>query len=460
MQNKNQKTLFVTSFHGIISKNILNSDVFNILKDNKDIKIIIFVPNHKKELFEKYYTYDNVIFEGVDPKKLIENRINIFFARLALLLIKSHYLWYKKTEKLKSSKSLWVKFKYLYKIYFTKLFASSNFIKKIFRFLDYFFVRKNLLDEYFKKYNPDCVFVTDVFDSADTVFLRKSRSKKIRSIGMVRSWDNCNSKGLLRVLPDRLIVNNEIIKKDAIEIHLMPETDIFVGGLPQFDLLLKEKRTSREVFFNKINAKNNKRLIMFSPVGYPLSDTDWQIIQIFKEALNNREIPDDVQFLIRLHPGRDLPLGDFVSDENFIFDKPGICEGKDVEFRPSDVNHLADSLFYSDLIIWVATTLGVDALVYDKPQIVVNFDGFENKEYIDSIKRYHDEDHMKKMLDLGGATVVDNREQLVLWINNYLKDPTLNKDKRKLMANQQLWKLDGKSGERIGNFLSEEIKNA
>ena len=67
---------------------------------------------------------------------------------------------------------------------------------------------------------------------------------------------------------------------------------------------------------------------------------------------------------------------------------------------------------------------------------------------------------MKKMLDLGGATVVNNPEELIFWINQYLSNPSLNRDKRKLMAEQQLWKLDGKSGERIGNFLSEEIKNA
>lgn len=288
---KKEKTLFVTSFHSIISKNILNSDVFNLLRSDKNLKIIVFVPQHKKELFEKYYSGVNVIFEGINPKKLVEAKINIFFARLSLLLVDSHYLWYKKVEKIKLSKSLLVYIKYLYKIYFTKLFASSSLAKKIFRFFDYNFISKSFLSDYFDKYKPDFIFVTDVFDSADTVFLREARYRKVYSVGMVRSWDNCHSKGLLRSVPNKLIVNNKTIKDDAVSLHLVPEKNIFIGGLPQFDNLLKEKRLSREDFYKNIGADINKRLIMFSPLGYPLSDTDWQILQIFKDALNNKKFP-------------------------------------------------------------------------------------------------------------------------------------------------------------------------
>ncbi|AKM83786.1 TPA: hypothetical protein DCZ46_00400 [Candidatus Campbellbacteria bacterium] len=459
MSVKNKKVLFITSFHGIISKNILNSDVFKVLKSDNNLEIVVFVPEHKKKLFEKYYSSEKVVFEGVNPRKISQNRINVFFSRISLLLINSHYLWYKKREKINRSKSLIIFLKYFYKITFTKFFASSKIAKKIFRFFDYLFVPKNFLAEYFDKYNPDCVFVTDVFDSTDSFFLRDAKYRKIHSVGMVRSWDNCNSKGLLRVLPDKLIVNNETIKADAEFIHLVPQNDIYVGGLPQFDKLLNEKRISRELFCNKIGADIKKKIIMFSPVGDPLSDTDWQICQILKDALNSNEIPADVQFLVRLHPGRDLPIGDFVKDNNFIFDKPGIGEGKDVEFRPDDTNHLADSLFHSNLIIWIATTLGIDALVYDKPQIVVNFDGFENKKYIESVKRYHDEDHMKKMLDLGGMSVVNSKEELIDIINKYINDPSLNRDKRKMVIDQQFWKLDGRSGERIGQYILNEINN-
>ncbi len=43
----------------------------------------------------------------------------------------------------------------------------------------------------------------------------------------------------------------------------------------------------------------------------------------------------------------------------------------------ADVDHLANSLFHADLVMYVATTLGVDSLTFDKPQVVVNFDGYK-----------------------------------------------------------------------------------
>lgn len=454
-----KKTLFITSFHGIISKNILNSDVLRVLSASDDLRIVVFVPEHKKDLFVKYYKYENVIFEGVNISDLIKSKINTLFSRISILLVDSHYLYYKKRERLNASKSIRGYLKYSYEIIFTKLFSSSKLARKIFRFFDYYLAPKNFFESYFNFYKPDCVFVTDIFDKVDIAFLREAKHKKAYTIGMVRSWDNCYSKGLLRVLPDKLIVNNDLIKEEAIKLHDVKNKNIFVGGLPQFDNFLIEKRLKRDEFYKKIGANPDKKIIMFSPVGFPLSTTDWQICQILKDAQDDKTLSSDLQFLVRLHPGRDLPLGNFINNGNFIFDKPGVGEGKDVEFRPSDVNHLADSIFYSSIVIWVATTLGIDALVYDKPQIAINFDGFENKTYIESIKRYYNEDHMKKFLDIGGVSVVNNKEDLILWINKYLNNPNINEEKRKKSIDLEFYKLDGKSGQRIANYIIENIEH-
>jgi CDP-glycerol glycerophosphotransferase (TagB/SpsB family) len=112
-------------------------------------------------------------------------------------------------------------------------------------------------------------------------------------------------------------------------------------------------------------------------------------------------------------------------------------------------------LYNSDLVIYVATTLGIDALVFNKPQIIIDFDGFENKKYTDSVKRYHDEDHMKKMLALGGVRVVKDQEELISAINDYLEDPSIDNDGRQKMTRQQLYISDGKSGKRVGEFILE-----
>ena len=460
------KTIFITSFHSFVSKNVLNTDLLRILKEKHDLRIVIFVPIRKKDFFKKEYEYDNVFVEGIDQQKLSGSRINTLFARIAHLLVDSHYLWYKKKERLTASgKTLKACLKYFFEIVFTKVFAGGGkFTNKIFnnffRFF-YYYADENLLREYFDKYKPDILFTTDVFDESDTIFLRETKHREIFTIGMVRSWDNCYSKGILRVLPDKMIVNNETIEKEIVEIHNMPEENVFIGGLPQFDAFIKEARTSREEFFKKINTDSSKKLVVFAPAGSILSKVDWQICQIFKDAIDEGKLKD-VQFLVRNHPGHPADFSKFNGNDNFILENPGKVfnknNPKETELTNRDLGHLADTVYHADLVIWVATTLGIDALVFDKPQIVVNFDGYENKPYIESVKRYHKEGHMKKMLDLGGMTMVSNKEDLILWISKYLNDPKINSEKRKAVTKQQLWKLDGKSGERIANYILNEIE--
>ena len=129
---------------------------------------------------------------------------------------------------------------------------------------------------------------------------------------------------------------------------------------------------------------------------------------------------------------------------------------KDLELSLKESDHLSNTVYHANLVIYVATTLGIDALVFNKPQIIVNFDGYENKPYTLSVKRFHNEDHMKKMIACGGVKLVKNREELINQVNNYLEHPALDQEGRDKMFTQQLWKLDGNSPQRIARAVSSD----
>jgi hypothetical protein len=44
-------------------------------------------------------------------------------------------------------------------------------------------------------------------------------------------------------------------------------------------------------------------------------------------------------------------------------------------------------------------------------------------------------------------------EELLKYINMYLENPSLDKEGRKRIINEQCYKLDGRSGERIGEKI-------
>jgi hypothetical protein len=53
---------------------------------------------------------------------------------------------------------------------------------------------------------PAAVFANDVFDPAEGALLRCARRLGVRTVGMVRSWDNPTNKGVLPTPIDRLLV--------------------------------------------------------------------------------------------------------------------------------------------------------------------------------------------------------------------------------------------------------------
>lgn len=449
----------IACFHGIISKNILSTDALRVL-DGKGWDIVVLVPSNKIDLFRKYYPYPNVRFEGVETGSITNLRLNNTFLFIARLLVDSHYLWYKKMERRQAAPGLRNKLKYQLEVTATKLLSGSRLVHGFFRAVDGLVNRHRAIRDLLVKHRTTVFFATDVFDKMDAAFISEAKRLKIPVIGMVRSWDNCWSKGLLRAIPDRLLVNNEVIKEEAISLHDVAPSSVEVVGLPQFDIFLKGATLkSREDFFKEIGADPGKKLVLFSPVGEPLSHTDWQILDMLQKNLATKKITDDFQVLVRLHPGREMPLGRLDITRDFIFDKPGLGAGKEVEFLPNDSLRLANSLYHSDIVIWVATTLGIDAAVYNKPQIVANFDGYEEHEYIDSVKRYHDEDHMKRMLACGGVKIVNDETELVDAVNAYFSDPSLDDDKRRLLVREQLYRLDGLSGQRLAQSVISFVES-
>lgn len=455
-----RKKILITSFHNFVTKNILNTDVLTILKSQPDSGVILAVPNDKLDFFKQTYEDSLVEVVGVDMDALGQNPRVKFFSRLFFSLQDSHYLSYKKQERLDKSRTLVGYLKYYREVCFTKCLAWASWLFPFWRRLFICLVRPASITRIFDDYRPGVVFSTDVFSEVDVLFAAEARRRRLILIGMVRSWDNCHSKGILRVLPDKMIVNNDTLKRAAVTIHKMDPRHIFVGGLPQFDHFLNEPRTPREQFFNSLGLDPLKKLIVFAPAGMILSDTDWQIGEILDQAISRSKIVQSAQVLIRNHPNHPADFSKLIATKNFVIENPGKTfnqNPKETEITRQDSIHLADTVYYADLVIYVATTLGLDALVYNKPQIIINFDGWEEKDYYHSVRRYHDEDHMAEMITCGGVRVVSSVKEMIQSINDYLNDPTLDQTGRDKMVIQQLYKLDGRSGKRIGEFILESI---
>ncbi len=456
--------LFVASFHFLSSRNFFTTDVFSALKQNKKINLIVFVPKSKLDLLRNNYEHENVKLVGID-EQLILGRNFSKFKWLNFFLIPTRAVRFRAQEKWNRERT----FTGLIELglsYFLSLFLSKfKFARNIVRYLDKKFDRSPMLLEYFNKYRPEYILVTDVFNNADICFLKEAEVNNVFSMGLVRSWDNTTTKGLMRIITNKLIVNNEIIKNEAVKFHDVNPRDIFISGIPQFDIYFRNAYNTREEFFKEIGADINKRLILFAPAGSILSDTDWQLCQILKDGLRKKILPSNIQFLIRKHPlGHPGFLEKFITDKNFLIEWPGTKpENSDhpkiTELINKDQKHLVNSLHYSEMIIYVNSTIGIDSLPFNKPQIMIEFDGWEKKRYIESVKHYHDEEHMQKYLQTGAVKIAKTPEELLLLINIFLNNPKIDEEKRKTAIKEQLYYSDDQCGKRVANFVLKQINN-
>lgn len=460
MENSSQKVVLVTVFHSLVSKNILNTDALRVLRDSDRYKIVLLVPRLKKDFFEQHYGHRNVVVAEIDMASM-HTRNESWMHTIAKLLINTHYLRYKRQELLDLDCSVFGWARHIVRETFVRLFADRRFAIRLFHAIDARLASYTVFEKIFDTYAPDLVFSTDLFEQLGAQFIREAKHRGVKTVGMVRSWDNCFSKGLLRATPDVAIVNNAELQSQLVHIHGMCEEYIEVVGLPQFDRFITQSPEPRATFFEKHGLDPHKRLVLFAPAGRILSETDADICEMLLRAKADGKLPEDIQFFVRNHPHHPADLSKYEDSGDMVVQYPGQVldarSHRETELTPDDQEFLRNILAHVDVLVWVATSLCLDALVYDVPEVVINFDGYAKKDYYHSVKRYHDEDHMKKMFLLKQFRVANNEQELIEHIALYLGNRACDASERRATQTQQLFRLDGHSGKRVAEVIERAL---
>lgn len=443
------KTIFLTSFNPFIARNILATNVFRVLRDQKDLKLIVFVPDYKIDWFKKNFFGPNVVFEGIAPQKI--SRADVIFTYLASSLLNSKTLAIHKREELARDGNY---LKFVASLVLRKIFSRLRTLKSLLRYLETRFTGTTELKEYFDRYQPELVFSADVYHNDDVHFLLEATKRGTPTVGMVRSWDNITNKGIFRANPEWLVAHNETIRDEAVKFNNFPSERIFVSGIPQYDDFIAGKRVGRAEFFAKIGLDPAKRLIMYSPFGGRFYKYDGEILEILKEL--------GEQVLVRMPPNDKTELTGFQPTKLFYVDQPGHKFQKDtfrdVELNESDMRWLGDSLYHTDVLVACGASIAIDAALFNKPTVFIYFDGLKKGlPYMKSARRWLDFDHARKLRSLGGSVSAMSKEELLELVKAFLKDPAKDQDKRRALAEKQCWKLDGMAGHRIAEFILARI---
>ena len=117
-----------------------------------------------------------------------------------------------------------------------------------------------------------------------------------------------------------------------------------------------------------------------------------------------------------------------------------------------------NSIYHADLIITTASTITIDAVAFSKPVICVAFDGKGREPYWKSVKRYyHNYTHYIDLGKTGGFKIAYSHKELIKYVNEYFKNPSMDYSGRKKIFEEFIWRLDGKSAERVASAVLEAL---
>lgn len=293
--------------------------------------------------------------------------------------------------------------------------------------------------------------------------LRTAVRRRVRTIVVDPSWDNFTNKLIPVRRADRIVVWNEIMKQQAVELHGYTPEQVRVSGPPHWDRYFRAGHAApRDAFFARIGADPARRLITITTTPASLYSHFDRVIRVLKNAMDAGRF-GEAQLLVRLHPRDEIQrYAEFRGMSNVIVEKPfkptvKSGDGLAVDITSENQQHLADTLRHSDVIVTVASTIAIEASIFDTPVVDVAFDGEEPVEFAKSVRRYYKFTHYANIMRHGAERVADTPDALIDHVACYLADRSLDRDGRRMVVADQCQFTDGKSNERIASFVVDEL---
>ena len=449
---------------GVSAGNILRGGLVDRLLDARhDIQVIVVSPLVKDNTFVREFARPRVTFENLPP------HVPIGVEARLMAIIQACYLESGATESVKIRReeatsrgtTRWIRTKHQ----LASILAPSMLRRETRYALIDRVVAHPWAERLFDRWRP----VLLVGSSPGLIFsevplLRTAVRRGVRTIVVDPSWDNFTNKLIPVRCADRLVVWNEIMKEQAVTLHGYRPEQVRTSGPPHWDRYFQTSETgTREAFFQRAGLDPARRLITITTTPAALYSHFDHVIRVLLRAVQGDCWGLDAQLLVRLHPRDDLDRYDeFRGTPHVIIEKPFKAtvragDGLAVDITEENSRHLADTLRYSDVIVTVASTIGIEAAIFDTPVVDVSFDGETPSEFVRSARRYYRFTHYANVIRHGGVRVADTPEQLVNYVGLYLQDPSLNRDARRRVVLEQCQFTDGQSRKRIANFVIEEL---
>lgn len=255
--------------------------------------------------------------------------------------------------------------------------------------------------------------------------------------GYMHSKDELSTNGSIKSpyypIPDITAVFGPYYNDILTNLSTYPENSVVVTGQPRYDILYHaHEMYNKEQFLERYNIPKNHKIVLWTTQCHAFSDEENNAnSRAIFGALENLA---DVTLILKQHPGEGEKYTDMIMDALKDYHINVIILPRD-----SDTY---EQLTVCDLLIVKKSTTAMEAVALNKPVIVLNLSG--KPDVIDYVEE-------------GVALGVYKENDLSIAIEKLLKDDSELADNRESYVGKYLYKIDGKSTERVVQLIKKMV---
>jgi hypothetical protein len=229
------------------------------------------------------------------------------------------------------------------------------------------------IEQFLKDQQPDVMLITPlvgVIETPQPDYVRAARRLGIPTALCVWSWDHLSSKALIRDLPDRVLVWNDVQRDEAVRLHHVPRERVVTTGAQCFDQWFgRQPSRSRAQFLAEAGLPPDRPFVLY--VGSALfrgSPSEAAFARRWIEAVrgSTHETLRTAGILVRPHPQRraewdaiDVSMLDGVSVRG---DNPVTEQARHDYF---------DALYHSAAVVGLNTSAFLEAAIAGRPVLAI-----------------------------------------------------------------------------------------
>lgn len=453
------KTVFITICMDIMRRNIIETDFWRMFRNSTDVRVVFIVEEGKAGHYREHFNEKNVEVWELSSSGSMSTiqRAIFFFMRLAIKTESvAFYVMRAREDGGIGMFDAW------FKMSLNRIFADSVWYKRCLRWCFARTTSSLKIKELFETYKPDLVMPLSVISyNFDALVMNEAKRRSIRTVGMTRSWDNLTSHGLVATLPDRFIFQNKFLKEMA---HMHQnvsehgETDII--GLPHYDLYKNPENflEDRTAFFARVGLDPDKKLIFY--VGADMHRSEQAFPSLFEKIIEKGDIIGLIQVVYRPHPSSLVDIEQVGRMRHVILDVVFQKREGGGGATTFDTANYINYLYHADVIVNAASTASIDAAVFGKPAVCLNFDmGAEFPYWLRAERMYDNWTHYIYLVKTGGVRLVHSTKELIEVVNDYLADPSKDVEGRARLLELLVEPFDGGAGKRLAQIMIDEVRD-